>query len=322
MDDIALPITETEVESRVSRIPSGVWAGRWQMPGWAVAVAAAVLVATFVGGITWLLAGLDGSGPPTEEPLPVSPTDTIESSTDISTPDVHEQDGIWIHHSGGALMSVSPPMIPPVPGIYEVTVHGYQSGEQGGMWVTSCPGARGRVDPNTWEANQFDIAEVCATPDDQPMATGDFIDGAFQTTVVVRVDESAINDGGIVITAGHIWVPVAGNVLLRIADTPSTAWEKAQNDLNLRRLVSVISYWPPFVQNFNTTYETLTSCSEAHASAQASQNGYLSALEQWDDTQRDKPGYEYDTAVANLLASNQWLLDHTCPGRYDFISIG
>lgn len=319
VDGIVSPITETEVELRSRRVPDYVASGPLRSPGWMVAVAAAAVVVMVVGGMAWLFGGSDGSAPPADEPAPTVPTETVIEGVD---PSDETPASLWMNNRWGVMLSVAPPLLPPVPGTFEVTVHGFHAGEQNGVWVTSCPGAKGVVDVDLWEPTDDGIGALCALGEDHPVATGDFIDGVFETTIRIDIDESAIEDGGVVITAGDIWVPVAGNVLLRITDQPSTAWEGAQGHLNLPSLFKVIRYWPPFVQNFNTIYDELGSCDDAYASAQNGQSGYLNASEEWDDTQRDKPGYVYDMAVARLLASERWLYDHTCPGRLDFISVG
>ena len=240
----------------------------------------------------------------------------IEAATTVES--------LWMNNSWGVLLSVTPPLLPPVRGTYDVTVHGFHSGEQAGVWVTSCPGARGVVDADEWQPAQEPgiLDSMCALGEDHPVETGDFIDGAFETIVRVEIDETAIEHGGVVITTGDIWVPVAGNVLLRVGDGPQTPWEESYDGLNMSRLTQVVSYWPPFVVNFDETYDALRSCEEAYASANDGQDSYLDALATWDDTQRDKPGYEYDKAVARLIASERWLHDHTCPGRFDFSSVG
>ena len=319
-DTAAEPVTASEilhpapVAQPRSKLPS------LGLPSWAVAVGVAVGLVIIIGVASLLLGGSDQF----EEPG--SPTDPPPVTTTLAGSDTGQlaRASVWMAANAGVLLTVNPPLLPPVPGTYEVTVRGYSTGEQGEVWVTSCPGARGEVDLNAWQPAEEpgSLESMCALAEDHHVAEGDFVDGAFETMVQVEIDETAIEDGGVVITAGDIWVPVAGNVLLRIADKPETPWKQTYNDLNLTRLTGIITYWPPFVQDFNETYETLDSCDEAYNQAQAGQSGYLSALEQWDDTQRDTPGYAYDQAVAQLIAGERWLHDHTCPGRYDFTTIG
>ena len=330
-DNVAEPVTADEIlnappvaDPRLNRRPIG-------LPNWAIAAAVAVVVLAIVGAASLLLSGSDGSS------IPVAPTETTIApepdllDADVVTTTVAGQDAttdtqasVWMNNSWGVLLSVTPPLLPPVRGTYDVTVHGFHSGEQDGVWVTSCPGAGGVVNADAWQPAEepWGLDSMCALGEDHPVATGDFIDGVFETIVRVEIDETAIEDGGVVITTGDIWVPVAGNVLLRIGDEPQTPWEEAYDGLNMSTLTQMISYWPPFVVNFDATYNALRSCEEAYASANDGQDNYLESLATWDDTQRDKPGYKYDKAVARLIASDRWLHDHTCPGRFDFTSVG
>ena len=330
-DSAVDPVTASEVLTTLPDAGSSPTRSPIGLPNWAIAVAVAVSVVAVIGAGSMLLGGSYGADipiAPSEKPIvpvPDPPDDGVITTTVAGRqPMSDKQATVWMDNRWGVLLSVTPPLLAPVPGTYEVTVHGFHSGEQGGVWVTSCPGAHGEVDVNAWQPAEVpgSLESMCALTDDHHVARGDFVDGAFEAMVQIEIDEAAIEEGGVVITTGDMWVPVAGNVLLRIADNPEAPWEQAYNGLNLPRLTNIITYWPPFVQNFNTTYEALNRCDEAYEQAQAGQSGYLNALEQWDDTRRPTPGYEYDRAVAQLIASERWLDDHTCPGRSDFTTVG
>lgn len=313
-DTAAEPVTAAEIlhPETVPQPSAKLPAPR--LPNWAVAVAVSVALVIIIGGASLLLGGSDQSDEP------VSPTDPTPVTTTLDGSDTGQpaRASIWMTD---VLLTVDPPTLPPVPGTYDVTVHGFRTGESGGVWVTACPQARGIVDPAAWPAQDSGIASFCGVEEAQ-IGTGEFTNGTFTTTLQVEVDQAGIDDGGIVITTGHMFMPVTGNVLIRITDDEGTPLEQAYDGLDLTRLTGLITYWPPFVDTFNTAYATLANCDDAYALATAAQNTYQDALTQWDNTQRPTPGYVYDQAVAQLTASERWLHDHTCPGRYDFTTIG
>lgn len=313
-DTAAEPVTAAEILHPETVPQPSAKPSTPRLPNWAVAVAVAVALVIIIGGASLLLGGSDQSDEPVSPTNPTPVTTTLEG-TDTAQP---PRASIWMTE---VLLTVDPPTLPPVPGTYDVTVQGFHNGEPRGVWVTACPQARAIVDPAAWPTQDSGIASFCGVEEAQ-IGTGEFANGTFTTTLQVEVDQSAIQDGGIIITTGHIFIPVTGNVLVRITNEPETPWEQAYDGLDLTHLTGLITYWPPFVDNFNTAYAELESCDEAYALATAALSTYQEALTQWDDTQRPTPGYVYDQAVAQLTASERWLHDHTCPGRYDFTTIG
>lgn len=286
-------------------------------PNWVVAVGVAVMLLILIGASSIVFGRL---GEPLE---PAPPVGVVTTTTDEAHVRNADGAGLWMNTRGGTLLSVTPAVLVPVEGVFDVTVRGFAIGESGGVGIMACPGARGIVDPETWPGWNGDLRVTCQVGEDaNPPFVTSFEESTFETTLQVPVNKVAIEDGGVVIVAGNIWVPASGTILLRIADEPETPWETATATINVSRLTHVISYWPPFITTFNTTYDELRNCDQAYATAQAGQSGYLNALEYWDDTNRDTPGIEYDRHVARLIAAERWLQDHTCPGSYDFVSVG
>lgn len=288
-------------------------------PDWVVAMGVAVVLLIVIGTLT-MVSGRLGDPRDPAPPIGVVTTETDDGPLRDST-----AAGVWINPRGGTLLSVSPAVLAPVEGIFEVSVRGFAPGESGGTWVMACPGARGVVDPGSWPGWNGDLTAACQLRDDAiASVTAPWVEGSFEATLQVQVNDTAIQDGGVVIVAGHMWVPASGTVLLRIADESETPWETATRSdvVNVSRLMNVISYWPPFITTFNATYDQMLDCDQAYSTAQAGQSGYLDALELWDDTIRETPGIEYDRHVARLMAAERWLQDHSCPGSHDFVQMG
>jgi hypothetical protein len=139
----------------------------------------------------------------------------------------------------------------------------------------------------------------------------------------VPIDAQAIGDGGVVITTGDIWVPLGGNVLLRVGSgEEQSPWDRFGSDYyNTSTLENVITDWSAFEAAFNITYRELEGCDEAYSTAEGAQTRYHLNVK-WNDETQEKPGAEYDRWVARFMASERWLQMNGCPGAGDFTSVG
>jgi hypothetical protein len=253
-----------------------------------------------------------------------APTTTLDTPRPTTAvPDISPT--IWKGPIEPITLTLDPPTVPAEIGVIDVTVTGrpYDS-----IWLMVCAGARGVVSPEDWPDTDTwngDMAAVCG---DVSRGSGTLVnptiddDGRFEAILRVPIDAQAIDDGGVVISAGDIWVVLRGNALLRIGPgDESSPWERfGQDHYNTSRLESVITNWGAFEFVFNAVYQEHEGCAQAYAEAQEARSGYLNV--EWDHETQDKPGLEYDRLVARFTASERWLQVKGCPGAGDFTRVG
>ena len=109
-------------------------------------------------------------------------------------------------------MTLDPAVVPARPGVVPVTVRGEQTNDHG-PFVTVCPGARGMVDPHDWYDDLQGLGQ-CGEASFQwdGQHTNPSVErGRFETVL-----EQSIANGGVVIVAGDMFIPLRGTVLLQI----------------------------------------------------------------------------------------------------------
>jgi hypothetical protein len=207
---VAAPVPEIEVvRSRGSF--------SWRGPLIAVGTAVAILV---VGAVSMLLLSGDGfdvvEGPASTTLMSPATTTAPPTTSASEIPPT-----IWRGPTDPITLTLDPPTVPAEIGVIDVTVTG-QTPDR--LWLVVCSGARGIVNPEDWSGIDTwngDMAAVCG---DVSRGSGTLVNptidnqGRFRTILRVPIDAQAIEDGGVVITAGDIWVPLRGNALLQIAD--------------------------------------------------------------------------------------------------------
>ncbi len=216
-------------------------------------------------------------------------------------------------------MTLDPPTVPAEIGVVDVAVTGrsYDS-----FWVAVCAGARGIVNPDDWSVpDDMEVpGEFCGdvSIDNGTVVNPTTDDEWFRAILRVPIDAQAIEDGGVVITAGDLWSPLRGNVLLRVGpDDELSAWEWLyQHQYSTTVLESIITDWGAFEAGFNTTYQEHENCDQAYAAAEEAMRESWDI--EWDSETQEKPGHEYDRLIARYLASQRWLQVNGCPGAGDF----
>lgn len=119
-----------------------------------------------------------------------------------------------------------------------------------------------------------------------------------------------------------------GDVVIQPAPTTTipgllaTPWERFRDESPEWEIPDVVSDQEVFIAAYNTTFEAHKSCEQAYRAAKNAYEGFHRILEEWDDEVNEQPGLEYDRFGGELRASNDWLIEHECPGRGDFISVG
>jgi hypothetical protein len=88
------------------------------------------------------------------------------------------------------------------------------------------------------------------------------------------------------------------------------------------RLDAVVEDRLLFVEAFDSTYEGLVNCTDAHARASSSREDFRDRTDQIAATEGISPQDAYDRSVGAFLASLEWLTRHGCEGAEDFVSVG
>ncbi len=132
----------------------------------------------------------------------------------------------WTNPSEPVQLWVEPATVPAEVGVVTVTVHGEGFISTSGIWVMPCPEVGAEVDPSNWPEPQptqeGEMIDVSPCPDSSMQDHRiDVSTAEFTIELDVPITAAAINEGGIVITTGDIWLPVWANVLLEVSP-PST----------------------------------------------------------------------------------------------------
>ena len=124
-----------------------------------------------------------------------------------------EDESTWTRSSEGIQLTVLPASIPAVPGPVDVTVEVVDiDGGYATVFVSTCVEQHGQVAP---PSSGFSCAPVegvdsFTTVDPLPATP-------FSVALTVQIGESIIQDGGVTLVAGDIFVPYAGAVLLDVS---------------------------------------------------------------------------------------------------------
>jgi len=191
--------------------------------GWGLgAVAAAALVVLLVIGGPLLVLERDiNSDVEVLAPVDVETTVTAPPTTitsDLSTVAGGATPGVvWTGPVDPIALTLDPAVVPAEIGTVTVTVTGRSPDD---IWVMVCSGARGVVDAADWPPAAEIPGGVCGEVSREAgtLTNPKLEGGAFEATLQVPIDAEAIEEGGVVITAGDIWVPLRGNALLQVAD--------------------------------------------------------------------------------------------------------
>jgi len=200
---------------RIRELPSEPVRTRQRPRVWIAAVAAAAVI-TAIGVVPLLVGPRVADAPPASEPSTITTPTTLETAPPTTgASEVHAP--VWTGPIDPITLTLDPPLVPAEIGVVEVTVTGNAHDD---VWVMVCSGARGVIDPAGWPQTDQIPLGVCgdASRQDGTLLNPEIEDGRFEAVLQVPIDAQAIEDGGIVITAGDIWVPLRGNALLSIAD--------------------------------------------------------------------------------------------------------
>lgn len=125
----------------------------------------------------------------------------------------------WIADFEGIELTLTPELVDPTIGQVEVAVEGVATPGYSEVFVMACPGLEGNVNPAS--GLTADLGSLCAADAADLRGAGalvnvEVVNARFSATITVAIDSKAIEDGGVVVLAGDIFVPYAGTALVRV----------------------------------------------------------------------------------------------------------